>query len=353
MLPSDYSACFILLLLYTLQGVPMGLSASVPILLRDLDVSYTGIATFSLCSWPFAVKLLWAPIVDSVYNPKWGRRKTWFVPTQLLAAALFLWAGRPENVDAMMGGHGAPPDIPMLTATFFAMYFLMATQDIAVDGWALTMLSPAHVEKGSTMNSIGQNLGSFLGFIGFLAFNTPDVCNKYFRTEPSNEPLVTLGLFLTCFGWALLITTITVAVLRPEHDDGHADHEMGLIETYKTVWEVLKLPAVQRLGLVLITCRAAFACADNVTHMKMIEYGMDKTSVAMTTSVLLPLAMVVPLLSAKLFPRTHALDIFLGAYVVRLALGLFDPIMLRLVKTDQDTAWQLYVHRCEAVGTVG
>jgi riboflavin transporter FmnP len=73
----------------------------------------------------------------------------------------------------------------------------------------------------------------------------------------------------------------------------------------------------------------------------------------MTTSVLLPLAMVVPLLSAKLLPRTHALDIFLGAYVVRLALGLFDPIMLRLVKTDQDTAWQLYVHRCEAVGTVG
>lgn len=345
MLPSDYSACLILLLLYTLQGVPMGLSASVPILLRDLNVSYTDIGTFSLCSWPFALKLLWAPIVDSVYNPKWGRRKTWFVPTQLLAGALFIWAGRSENVDTMMGSHDTPPDIPMLTAIFFAMYFLMATQDIAVDGWALTMLSPAHVEKGSTMNSVGQNLGSFLGFIGFLGLNTPDVCNKYFRTEPSTEPLVTLGLFLSFFGWALLITTISVAVFRPEADDGHADQEMGLSETYKTVWQVLKLTAVQRLGMLLLTCRAAFACADNVTHMKMIEYGMDKTSVAMTTSVLLPLAMVVPLLTAKFLPGTHALDIFLGSFIARLALGLFDPIMLRRVKTDPETAWQMYVRQ--------
>ena len=72
---------------------------------------------------------------------------------------------------------------------------------------------------------------------------------------------------------------------------------------------------------------------------------MDKTSVAMTTSVLLPLAMAVPLLSAKFLPSTHALDIFLGAFVARLALGFFDPIMLRLVKTDPDTAWQMCVHR--------
>ena len=50
MLPSDYSACAILLLLYTLQGVPMGLSASVPILLREMDVSYSDLAMFALCS---------------------------------------------------------------------------------------------------------------------------------------------------------------------------------------------------------------------------------------------------------------------------------------------------------------
>lgn len=33
------------------------------------------------------------------------------------------------------------PDVLFLTGIFFAFNFLAATQDIAVDGWALTMLS--------------------------------------------------------------------------------------------------------------------------------------------------------------------------------------------------------------------
>ena len=42
---------------------------------------------------------------------------------------------------------------------FFALYFLMATQDIAVDGWALTMLSRKKVGYAGTCNSVGQTLG--------------------------------------------------------------------------------------------------------------------------------------------------------------------------------------------------
>jgi len=261
MTPSDYSACFVLLLLYTLQGVPMGLSMTVPFLLQEMGpdvVSYKEQAVFALCSWPFSLKLLWAPIVDSVYSKKWGRRKTWFVPIQLLAGLLFIWAGRPSSVDEMMGGDGKPPNVPKLTAIFFSMYFLMATQDIAVDGWALTMLSPPHVEKGSTMNVIGQNLGSFLGFVFFLALNDADTCNTYLRSVPSDEPLVTLGSFLSFFGWALVLTTISVAAFRAEADDGHGEGETGLAETYATVWRVTQLPAVRRLFVVLITCRASF-----------------------------------------------------------------------------------------------
>ena len=38
----------------------------------------------------------------------------------------------------------------------------MATQDIAVDGWALTMLLRENVGYASTCNSIGQAIGYFL-----------------------------------------------------------------------------------------------------------------------------------------------------------------------------------------------
>lgn len=46
-----------------------------------------------------------------------------------------------------------------LTAYFFMLYFLMATQDIAVDGWALTMLSKDNVGYASVANAVGQTFG--------------------------------------------------------------------------------------------------------------------------------------------------------------------------------------------------
>ena len=39
-----------------------------------------------------------------------------------------------------------------LTLMFSLLYFLAATQDIAVDGWALTMLKPINVGLAATCN---------------------------------------------------------------------------------------------------------------------------------------------------------------------------------------------------------
>jgi PAT family acetyl-CoA transporter-like MFS transporter 1 len=45
---------------------------------------------------------------------------------------------------------------------FFFLNFLAATQDIAVDGWALTMLQRHNVGYASTCNSVGQVENAFL-----------------------------------------------------------------------------------------------------------------------------------------------------------------------------------------------
>ena len=42
-------------------------------MLQDKNVSYDDQAMFSLVSWPFSLKLFWAPIVDSVYLSSFGR----------------------------------------------------------------------------------------------------------------------------------------------------------------------------------------------------------------------------------------------------------------------------------------
>lgn len=86
----DKSNILLLVFLYVLQGIPLGLAGSMPMVLQKTGITYKQQAMFSLVFWPFSLKLLWAPIVDSLYIRALGRRKTWLVPTQYLIGVFML-----------------------------------------------------------------------------------------------------------------------------------------------------------------------------------------------------------------------------------------------------------------------
>ena len=52
----DYTNIAILLFLYLLQGIPLGISSAVPILLQNRGVSYSEQAGFSFAFYPFTRK---------------------------------------------------------------------------------------------------------------------------------------------------------------------------------------------------------------------------------------------------------------------------------------------------------
>jgi len=87
----DKKAMALLIVLYIIQGVPLGLAMeTLPFLLRE-RLSYSKIAIFSLCSYPYSLKLLWSPIVDACFFPSIGRRRSWIIPMQILLGSLMLW----------------------------------------------------------------------------------------------------------------------------------------------------------------------------------------------------------------------------------------------------------------------
>ena len=131
----------ILMFLYVLQGIPLGIAGAVPYLLQSRQVNYKDQAIFSFVYWPFSVKLLWAPIVDAAYFRTFGRRKSWLVPVQYLIGIFMLYLSWHVKELLGEGDTGSPVNVLTLTVTFFFLNFLAATQDIAVDGWALTMLA--------------------------------------------------------------------------------------------------------------------------------------------------------------------------------------------------------------------
>ena len=63
---------------------------TLPFLLRE-RLSYSKIAIFTLSTYPYSLKLLWSPFVDSWFFPSVGRRRSWIIPMQTLLGSIMLW----------------------------------------------------------------------------------------------------------------------------------------------------------------------------------------------------------------------------------------------------------------------
>ncbi|KAF4793749.1 Acetyl-coenzyme A transporter 1 [Turdus rufiventris] len=305
------------------KGIPLGLAGSVPLILQSKNASYTDQAFFSFVFWPFSLKLLWAPLVDAVYLRGFGRRKSWLVPTQYVLGLFMIYMS--TQVDALLGdGHGRGPDVLALTVTFFLFEFLAATQDIAVDGWALTMLSRENVGYASTCNSVGQTAGYFLGNVLFLALESASFCNKYLRFEPQPRGIVTLSDFLFFWGAVFLITTTLVAFLKKENQEliPAKEETKGITDTYKLLFSIIKMPAVLTFCILILTSKVGFSAADAVTGLKLVEEGVPKEHLALLAVPMVPLQIILPLVISKYTAGPQPLNTFYKAMPYRLLLGL-------------------------------
>ena len=140
------------------------------------------------------------------------------------------------------GEHGL--SITALTVMFLLLSLLTATQDVAVDGWSLTMLRPANLGLAATCNSVGMQLGWLLGFVVFttLGGELGEYYNVMFNIYPLLESMeyVTLAQFFLFWGLVYLVTTSCVAIFLRESDKSQGaagcDTEepgVGVVEAYR------------------------------------------------------------------------------------------------------------------------
>ncbi|XP_046391387.1 acetyl-coenzyme A transporter 1 [Ischnura elegans] len=346
---SDVGNIALLFFLYLLQGIPIGLTSAIPMVLQNRGASYKQQAEFSFVYWPFSLKLLWAPIVDSCYSPRFGRRKTWLIPSQYLLGVFMWylsfnvesWLGDAHHKDGMEHSEhskSSHPNVPLLTFIFFCLNFLAATQDIAVDGWALTMLKRSNVGHASTCNSVGQTAGYFLGYVVFMALESAEFCNNYLRSEPSPQGIVTLSSFLYFWGMVFIATTTLVGLTKRELntsssiDDGveiRSEHpNIGVRQTYKLLWDIIHLPTIKSTMLILLTSKIGFSACDAVTSLKLMDAGVPKEELAMLAVPLVPLQIVLPLIISKYTSGPRPMDLYLKAVPYRLAFGLLAAFIV-------------------------
>ncbi len=140
------------MVLYFAQGLPSGLLAkALPPLLREQGVSLSVIGLTSLLALPWALKFLWAPIVD-----RYGSRKQWLLALNALSMMLMLVVASRD--------FAAWVDIlPLFLSLLFCLNFIAATQDIATDGHAVSRLKPEWRGLGNSIQVVGYKLGMLTG----------------------------------------------------------------------------------------------------------------------------------------------------------------------------------------------
>jgi len=124
--------------LYFAEGAPIGFVWwALPVWLRSADVSPGEIARLmAWVAWPWALKLVWAPLVDLVEGPRFGLR-SWILAAQTCMALSLL--------PLLLLDIGSAGDL--LLAVLLLHGFAAATQDAAIDTLAVRSV-PAR-ERGA------------------------------------------------------------------------------------------------------------------------------------------------------------------------------------------------------------
>ena len=139
--------------LYLAQGLPDGFfRQALPVLLREQGVSLEGIGLAALLMLPWGFKFLWAPLVDRHGSARFGRRRSWIVALQCGAIAVMLLLA---EVDPQRG-------LGPLLVGVLLINFLAATQDIAADGLAVTLLGADERGLGNGVQVAAYRLGMIL-----------------------------------------------------------------------------------------------------------------------------------------------------------------------------------------------
>jgi len=236
----------ILSLLYMMQGILLGFfEMSISQLLIQNGAKFVDLGFLSMISYPYAVKFLVAPILDSFYLKRFGRRKSYVVPLQYFYAILcFVLAWKLEDYIENL-------QISQIFYWGLMSMVIIVIQDVAVDGWVTKLLTKDYYSYGSAAQTM-DILGSVLSYNLFIPLNSVSFCNDYLFSEKRESPLLSVGNFWLINGILTIGVTLFIHIWIEEKE---TEDESQV--TFGNVVSVMKLfynnPNLKKLSVICLT----------------------------------------------------------------------------------------------------
>ncbi|CAF5147593.1 unnamed protein product, partial [Rotaria sp. Silwood1] len=169
--------------------------------------------------------------------------------------------------------------IKTLTCIFFLVYFLLASQDVCVDGWALTLLTNYNLQWVATCQTVGQTIGGLVGFNILSTFESANFTNRFIRKPVllSEKPygLFTINQFIRFWAVAFLSVCFCIALFKKERQE---NNHLNLRQTYSSIFKLFQKKCVRQLALLVL--------------LDSIGYGVPQETLGL---------LIIPLIFVKIF----------------------------------------------------
>ena len=143
----------VLFSLYIAQSIPMSFfSTVIPVIMRQEKYSLESIGLLQLVKLPWIFKFLWAPLIDN------QARSTKQIRSMIIMSEIFY-----AIVILSIGLFDLQTDFKIIVVMMIVAFIASATQDIAVDIFAILQLKPSERSLGNSMQSAGSFTGSLFG----------------------------------------------------------------------------------------------------------------------------------------------------------------------------------------------
>lgn len=143
----------VLFSLYIAQSIPMSFfSTVVPVIMRQENYSLASIGLLQLVKLPWTLKFLWAPMIDNRTRSTKELKRWIFISEAFYALVIF-----------SIAFFNLQTDFKLIIFLVILAFIASATQDIAVDIYAILSLKPSERSLGNSMQSGGSFVGTFFG----------------------------------------------------------------------------------------------------------------------------------------------------------------------------------------------
>ena len=149
---------------------------------------------------------------------------------------------------------------------------------------------------------------------------------------------MTLGGYLTFWGWAYIVVTIGLAVLKREDKTKERD---VIAEVYKSMWGILKLKSIQSIIIIHLIAKIGFQANDAVTNLKLLDKGFSQEDLALTVLIDFPFEISLGYVAGRWSTIYPPMKVWSYAFIGRLVAALIAQLTVMIFPANGVTTWYL------------